>query len=151
MNGIEIPFVGNLTREPEIRFTTGGRAVTSTGVAVSRRYQQNGEWQEQTVFLDLVIWASLGENVAASLSKGTRVVGVGRLDQRSWEDENGNKRSKMEVIVDSIGPDLRWAKADVEKIARDRPNTGDGYEQTAQQHTGQGGGGGSWPNEEEPF
>ena len=100
-----VTLVGNVTRDPEIRFTTGGRGVASFGLAVNRRYQSNGEWQEQTSFFDVVAWGTLGENAAASLSKGTRVVVYGRLEQRSWETENGEKRSKVEVIADELGPE----------------------------------------------
>jgi single-strand DNA-binding protein len=113
-----VTLVGNVTRDPEIRFTTGGRGVASFGLAVNRRYQSNGEWQEQTSFFDIVCWGSLGENAAASLGKGTRIVVVGRLEQRSWETPDGDKRSKVEVVADELGPSLRWAKASVEKIAR---------------------------------
>ena len=113
-----VTLVGNVTRDPELRYTSGGRGVASFGLAVNRRYQSNGEWQEQTSFFDVVAWGTLGENVAASLNKGTRAVVYGRLEQRSWETENGEKRTKIEVIADEIGPSLRWAKAEIEKIAR---------------------------------
>ncbi|WP_116999731.1 single-stranded DNA-binding protein [Desertimonas flava] len=113
-----VTLVGNVTRDPELRYTTGGRGVASFGLAVNRRYQSNGEWQEQTSFFDIVAWGTLGENAAGSLNKGTRVVVVGRLEQRSWDTQEGEKRSKIEVVADEIGPSLRWAKAEVEKIAR---------------------------------
>src|SRR5262245_50232421 len=113
-----VTLVGNVTRDPELRYTSGGRGVASFGLAVNRRYQSNGEWQEQTSFFDVVAWGTLGENAAASLNKGTRAVVYGRLEQRSWETENGEKRTKIEVIADEIGPSLRWAKAEIEKIAR---------------------------------
>ena len=113
-----VTLVGNVTRDPEIRFTTGGRGVASFGLAVNRRYQSNGEWQEQTSFFDVVAWGTLGENAAASLNKGTRVVVYGRLEQRSWETENGEKRSKVEVIADEVGPSLRWATAQIERTER---------------------------------
>ena len=102
-----ITVVGNITRDPELRFTTGGRAVANFGIAVNRRYQVNNEWQEQTSFFDVVAWAQLGENAAASLSKGARVIVNGRLEQRSWETQDGEKRSKVEIIADEIGPSLR--------------------------------------------
>jgi single-strand DNA-binding protein len=144
-----VTLVGNVTRDPEIRFTTGGRGVASFGLAVNRRYQSNGEWQEQTSFFDVVAWGTLGENAAASLGKGTRVVVYGRLEQRPWETENGEKRSKIEVIADELGPSLRWAKAEIEKIARTTEGGG----------SSQGGGsaprsndpGPSYSGEEEPF
>lgn len=120
-----VTLVGNVTRDPELRYTTGGRGVASFGLAVNRRYQSNGEWQEQTSFFDIVAWGTLGENAAGSLNKGTRVVVVGRLEQRSWDTQEGEKRSKIEVIADEIGPSLRWAKAEVEKVVRSG-GSGDG-------------------------
>jgi single-strand DNA-binding protein len=114
--------VGNVTRDPELRYTSGGRGVASFGVAVNRRWQQNGEWQEQTSFLDVVCWGTLGENAAASLHKGARVIVYGRLEQRSWENSEGEKRTKVEIIADSLGPDLRWATAIVEKTSRETRN-----------------------------
>ncbi len=113
-----VTLVGNVTRDPELRYTSGGRGVASFGLAVNRRYQSNGEWQEQTSFFDVVAWGTLGENVAASLNKGARAVVYGRLEQRSWDTQEGEKRTKIEVIADEIGPSLRWAQANVEKTAR---------------------------------
>ena len=72
-----VTLVGNITRDPELRFTQGGRAVASFGIAVNRRYQVNGEWQEQTSFFNVVAWGQLGENAAASLTKGARVIVTG--------------------------------------------------------------------------
>jgi single-strand DNA-binding protein len=113
-----VTVVGNITRDPELRFTTGGRAVASFGIAVNRRYQVNNEWQEQTSFFDVVAWAQLGENAAASLTKGARVIVNGRLEQRSWDTQDGEKRTKIEIIADEIGPSLRWATAQVERTDR---------------------------------
>ncbi len=118
-----VTLVGNVTRDPELRFTSGGRGVASFGLAVNRRYQSNGEWQEQTSFFDVVAWGTLGENVAASLHKGTRALVYGRLEQRSWDTQDGEKRSKIEVVAEEIGPSLRWAQAQVERTAR---TTGEG-------------------------
>jgi single-strand DNA-binding protein len=81
-----ITVVGNLTRDPELRFTNSGKAVASFSVAVSRRYQQNNEWQEVTSFYSVTAWDQLGENAAASLHKGTRVLVSGRLDIREYDD-----------------------------------------------------------------
>ena len=92
-----VTLVGNVTRDPELRYTSGGRGVASFGLAVNRRYQVNGEWQEQTSFFNVVAWGTLGENAAASLHKGTRVVVFGRLEQRSWETQDGEKRTVVEV------------------------------------------------------
>ena len=111
---------GNLTREPEIRYTKEGLATTQLGVAVNRRWQDktSGEWQETTSFFDVACWRDLAENVALSLSKGMRVVVTGRIEQRSWETEDGEHRSKVEIVADEIGPSLRFATADVQRTQR---------------------------------
>jgi len=121
-----ITIVGNLTRDPELRFTQTGRGVASFGIAVNRRYQVNGEWQEQTSFFNVVAWSTLGENAAASLNKGDRIIVFGRLEQRSWETNDGEKRSVVEVIADEIGPSVRWATATVERTTRSSSNSPDG-------------------------
>ncbi len=145
-----ITVVGNLTRDPELRFTTGGRGTANFGIAVSRRYQVNNEWQEQTSFFNIVAWGTLAENAAATLNKGHRVIVTGRLEQRSYDDKEGQKKSIVEIIADEIGPSLRWARAEIEKIARDGGGSGGG-------NAGGGGnsGGGRAPDpvygDEEPF
>src|SRR6516165_7224376 len=115
-----ITIVGNLTRDPEIRYTSGGAAKASFGVAVSRRWQnrQSQEWEEQTRFFNVVCWREMAENVSESLGKGSRVVVTGRLEQRSWETENGEKRSVVEIVADDVGPSLRWASAEVKRNER---------------------------------
>jgi single-strand DNA-binding protein len=114
-----VTIVGNLTREPELRFTNGGRAVASFGVACSRRYQVNGEWQEQTSFFNVVAWGQLGENAAQSLNKGSRIIVSGRLEQRQYEaKDGGGQRSIVEIVADELGPSLRWATAQIERTAR---------------------------------
>ena len=120
-----ITLVGNLTRDPELRYTTGGRGVASFGLAVNRRYQVNNEWQEQTSFFNVVAWGQLGENAAATLTKGSRTIVFGRLEQRSWETQDGEKRSVVEVVADEIGPSLRWATAQVDRNDR-REGAGSG-------------------------
>ena len=89
-------------------------------MAVSRRWQEkgSGEWQEATSFFDVVCWRDLAENVALSLSKGMRVVVTGRIEQRSWESDDGVHRSKVEIVADEIGPSLRFATADVRRTLR---------------------------------
>ncbi|MBC48812.1 MAG: single-stranded DNA-binding protein [Ilumatobacter sp.] len=119
-----VTLTGNLTKDPELRYTTGGRGVASFGLAVNRRYQVNGEWQEQVSFFNVVAWADLGENAAASLHKGNRIVVTGRLEQRSFETREGEKRNVTEVIADDLGPSLRWAQAQVERISRDSADGG---------------------------
>ncbi len=117
-NGVQL--VGNITKDPELRYTTGGRGVASFGLACNRRWKdRNDDWQEQVSFFNVVAWADLGENAAASLQKGNRVIVIGRLEQRSYDDREGNKRNITEVIADSIGPDLRWATCEVTRIERD--------------------------------
>ena len=116
--------VGNLTRDPELRFTPSGQATATFGVAVNRRWQnrQTQEWEEATSFFDVVSWGQLAENTAQSLTRGTRVMVSGRLDQRSWENQEGEKRSKIEITADEIGPTLRWATVSVTKNERRAPD-----------------------------
>lgn len=118
MSDSSVTIAGGLTRDPELRFTPGGQAVTTFSVAVSRRFQQNNEWKEQTSFFEVKCWQQLAENVAASLVKGSRVIVTGRLEQRSWETDEGQKRSAVEIVADEVGPSLRWATAMVEKNER---------------------------------
>lgn len=108
-----ITLVGNLPRDPEIRFTATGRAVASFSIGVGRRFQVNGEWQEQTSWFNITAWGELGENAAATLVKGSRVVVTGRLEQREFTSREGEKRTAIDVIADDIGPSLRWATATV--------------------------------------
>jgi single-strand DNA-binding protein len=116
-NGNTVVLVGNVTRDPEIRFTPNGQPTASFGLAVNRRWQnrQTQEWEEATSFFDVVCWRELAENVSDSLKRGARVIVTGRLEQRSWETQEGEKRSKIEVIADELGPSLRWASAVVTK------------------------------------
>ncbi len=125
-----VTIIGNLTRDPELRFTPSGAAVANFGLAVNRRWrnQQTNEWEEQVSFFDIVCWRELAENVAESLTKGSRVMVSGRLDQRSWETDNGEKRSKVEVVADEIGPSLRWATAQVTRNERRDGGSGGGFD-----------------------
>src|SRR5882762_11116190 len=119
-----VTIVGNVTRDPEIRYTPGGQANSSFGVAVNRRWQnrQTSEWEERVSFFNVVCWREMAENVSESLAKGARVVVTGRLEQRSWETENGEKRSVIEIVADEVGPSLRWATA---SITRNERRSGD--------------------------
>lgn len=119
MSDNAVTVVGNLTRDPELRFTTGGVGITSFGIAVNRRYQTNGEWQEKVSFFNVTAWQTLGENCASSLTKGTRVIITGRLEQREYETSSGEKRNVVEIVADEIGPSLRWARCEVERISRE--------------------------------
>src|SRR6202163_2442502 len=118
--------VGNITRDPELRFTNPGQPTPSSGVAVTRRWQnrQTQEWEEATSFFDVVCWREMAENVSETLTRGSRVIVNGRLEQRSWETQDGDKRSKVEVVADEIGPSLRWATATVTKNERRGPSEG---------------------------
>jgi single-strand DNA-binding protein len=123
-----ITISGNITRDPEMRYTPSGISKVSFGVAVNRswRNQQTQEWEEQTSFFNVVAWRQLAENVSASLTKGSRVVVSGRLEQRSWETESGEKRSIVEVVADDVAPSLRFATAEVHKVERSGPGGGPG-------------------------
>jgi single-strand DNA-binding protein len=119
-----ITVVGNITREPELRFTQGGQAVTTFSMAVNRRWTQNGEQKESVSYFDVKAWGQLGENVASSLTKGARAIVSGRLEQRSYETNNGEKRSAVEIVADEVGPSLRWATASLERNARSGGDAG---------------------------
>ena len=113
---------GNLTADPELRYTQTGRPVASFTIANTPRYpdRASGEWQDgETWFVRCSAWADLGENVAASLSKGSAVVATGRLRARTWETPEGDKRATVEMTVEDVGPSLRRAVAKVTKATRD--------------------------------
>ena len=119
MSNNSVTLVGNLVDDPELRFTPSGVAMAKIRFAVSRRYQdRNQEWQEETSFFGGTCWRDMAENVAESLQKGMRVIVTGRLEQRSWETQEGDKRSIIEVRIDDIGPSVRWATANVTRTPR---------------------------------
>ena len=116
-----ITVVGNLTADPELRFTPSGAAVVNFTVASTPRIydRQSGEWKDgEALFLRCNIWREAAENVAESLTRGARVIVTGRLKQRSFETREGEKRTVVEVEVDEIGPSLRYATAKVNKASR---------------------------------
>ena len=116
-----LTLVGNLTADPEIRFTPSGAAVASFTVASTPRTfdRQAGEWKDgETLFMRCSIWRDAAENVAESLTKGTRVIVQGRLVQRSYTTREGENRTVVEMQVDEIGPSLRYAKAQVTRQPR---------------------------------
>ncbi|MGH8870962.1 MAG: single-stranded DNA-binding protein [Acidimicrobiia bacterium] len=114
-----VTLIGNLVDDPELRFTPSGVAMAKVRLAVNRRWRGNdGEWQEDTSFFTGTVWREQAESAAESLQKGTRVIVTGRLEQRSWETEQGDKRSVVEIQIDEIGPSLRWATASVNKTQR---------------------------------
>ncbi|XVV03791.1 single-stranded DNA-binding protein [Actinosynnema sp. CA-248983] len=116
-----ITVVGNLTADPELRFTQSGAAVASFTVASTPRTfdRQSGEWKDgEALFLRCNVWRQVAENVAESLTRGSRVLVTGRLRQRSFETKEGEKRTVIELEVDEIGPSLRYATAKVNKVSR---------------------------------
>ena len=117
----QVTVVGNLTDDPELKYTPNGAAVANFSVAVSRRVRNETtqQWEDaDTSFFRISCWRSMAENAAESLTRGTRVVVVGRLKQRSWETQEGDKRTVTEIEADEIGPSLRWATAKIEKQSR---------------------------------
>lgn len=159
MSGNSVFLVGNITRDPELRYTPSGQANASFGLAVNRRWQnrQTQEWEEATSFFDIVCWREMAEHASESLSRGSRVMVSGRLEQRSWETQDGDKRSKVEVVADEVGPSLRWATAEVRKTERSGgsfggssggDNSGSG---NSQGNNNQAMANAGWGTDEEPF
>ena len=139
-----VTVVGNVTRDPELRFTPNGAAVTNFSVAWNRKGQND---EDVVSFFDVTCWSGLAENVAESVHKGDRVVVYGRLDQRSWENQEGERRSKVEIVADDVSPSLRWATVE---ITRNEFRGGDGGGSAAP--SGGGGRPASTPQtDEEPF
>ena len=118
---IVITVVGNLTNDPELRFTPSGAAVASFTIASNSRYldKATNEWKDsEPVYMRCSVWRQYAENVAESLTRGTRVIATGRLKQRSYDNRDGQKVTVMEMEVDDVGPALRTATAKVTKVAR---------------------------------
>lgn len=141
-----VTLVGNLTDDPELRFTAQGAAVANFRIAVSKRIRdpQTNEWKDgDTSFFRVNVWRQLAENVAESLTRGTRVIVTGTLKMRQWETQEGEKRSVVEIEATEVGPSLKWATAKVERTSRQA------------QGGGQASGGGDWDAtpvpEEVPF
>jgi single-strand DNA-binding protein len=131
-----ITVVGNLTADPELRFTPSGAAVANFTVASTPRQfdRQSGEWKDgEALFMRCNIWRQAAENVAETLTRGSRVIVSGRLKQRSYETREGEKRTVVELEVEEVGPSLKYATAKVNKVSRG--SGGGGF--------GGGGGGGS--------
>lgn len=155
-NGNNITIVGNCTRDVELRFTANGQAVAQFGIAVNRRWQNRStqEWEEAVSFFDVTAWAQLGENAVESISKGDRVIVTGRLEQESYETREGEKRSKVKIVADDIGPSLRWATA--QTVRNERSDNQGNYDRGANTPgpaaaAAQSAPAQSYPNDEEPF
>ena len=115
-----VTVVGNLVEDPELRFTPSGVALARLRLAVNRRWmdRNTNEWKEEASFFTATCWREMAENVSESLQKGSRVLVNGKLQQRSWETQEGEHRSVIEITIDEIGPSLRWATASVTRTAR---------------------------------
>jgi single-strand DNA-binding protein len=120
-----VTVVGNITRDPELRYTPTGQATCNFGLAVNRVWtdRNTNERKEAVSFFNVVAWREMAENAGESLTKGSRVIVTGRLEQRSWETPDGEKRSVVEIVADEIGPSLRWATA---QVVRNERRAGDG-------------------------
>lgn len=121
-NDVATTITGNLTADPELRYTNTGQAVASFTIAHTPRYRDTatGEWTDgETWFVPCSAWRDLADNVCGSLAKGHAVVATGRLRARSWETDTGDKRTRVEMTVDDIGPSLRRATAKVVKTTRE--------------------------------
>jgi single-strand DNA-binding protein len=141
-----ITVIGNLTDDPELRFTTSGAAVAKFRIASTPRTldRASGEWKDgEPLFLACSVWRQAAENVAESLQRGSRVIVSGRLRQRSYETKDGEKRTVYELEVDEIGPSLRYATAKVQKMSRS--SGGGGFGSSG---GGQSGGGGGYANDD---
>lgn len=146
VSGNQVVLIGNLTDDPELRYTPNGVPVASFTLAINRRTKDpvSGDWKDgETSFLRCNVWRQQAENVAESLNKGARAIVVGRLRTRSWETPEGQKRSVTEIEVDSAGPSLEWATAQVTKSSR-------GEQVPAWVGGGGGGGGANGVVDEEP-
>ncbi|AXA96725.1 single-stranded DNA-binding protein [Microbacterium laevaniformans] len=131
-----ITVVGNLTADPELRYTQNGLPVANFTIASTPRNfdRQANEWKDgEALFLRASVWREFAEHVAGSLTKGSRVIATGRLKQRSYQDREGNNRTAIELEVDEIGPSLRYATAQVTRAASGGGNYGGGQQSRPQQ------------------
>ena len=149
-----ITVVGNLTADPELRFTPSGAAVANFTVASTpRTFDKNSnEWKDgEALFLRCSVWRQAAENVAESLHRGTAVIVQGRLKQRSYETKEGEKRTVYELDVDEVGPSLRWATAKVTKASRGGGGGGGGGYGGGQSFGGGSGSGGAASSNDDPW
>lgn len=160
-----ITVIGNLTADPELRFTPSGSAVANFTIASTPRVfdRQTNDWKEgEALFLRASIWKEAAENVAETLTKGMRVIAQGRLRSRSYDTKEGERRTVMELEIDEIGPSLRFASAKVTRTQRSGGGGAGGFTNSAPQNTPQQGGGWNAPatdpwntggasNDEPPF
>ncbi len=143
----QITLVGNLTADPELRFTPSGAAVANFTVASTpRMFDRNtNEWKDgDAMFINCSVWRQSAENVAESLSKGMRVIVQGRLKSRSYETREGEKRTVFEIEVEEVGPSLRYATAQVTRTTGGGSSSGGGYQQQGGGNQNSGGGNDPW-------
>jgi single-strand DNA-binding protein len=143
-----ISVIGNLTSDPELRYTQNGKAVANGTIASTPRTfdKSKNEWVDgEALFLRFSVWDEFAEHVAASLTKGSRVIAQGRLKQRSYETKDGEKRTSMELEIDEIGPSLRYATAQVTRRSSSNENQRENRGRAAQQQRGQSGQNGATP------
>lgn len=155
-NETTITVIGNLTSDPELRFTPSGSAVANFTIASTpRTYDKNSnEWKDgETLFLRSAVWREAAENVAESLTKGTKVIASGRLKSRSYETKEGEKRTVMELEVDEIGPSLQNAIAVVKRTQRNGNSGGQQSQPWGGKQPATAGAGtwGNGPDTEVPF
>lgn len=149
-----ITVIGNLTNDPELRFTPSGSAVANFTIASTPRTfdRQSNEWKDgETLFLRAAVWREAAENVAESLTKGMRVIVSGRLKSRSYETKEGEKRTVIELEVDEIGPSLRYANAKVNRTQRSGSGGGFGGGQASQPAQRDNTGGNGYSQADDPW
>jgi single-strand DNA-binding protein len=163
--GNNVELTGNITSDIDLRITRGGTSVAKFGLAWNRRWQQDGEWQEEPHFFDITVFGEQADNVAESFAKGSRVIVIGRLDQNRWEDkESGQNRSKVAVVADEVAGSAKFATLEMTKThntGRDQPRGGrpaersggarGGAERARDDYGDSGRGGARYIDNEEPF
>lgn len=113
-----VVIAGNVTRDPEVKFTKSGVALAKFGLAWNNRRKVGDEWEDDPKFFDVTCWAELAEHVGDTVEKGQRVIVTGLLDQQTWETDEGDKRSKVEIKAEDVAPSLKWATAEVTKAGK---------------------------------
>jgi single-strand DNA-binding protein len=119
MSDNSVTLIGNLTQEPTLRFSDSGNAVVSVGLAVNRRYQAGGQWQESTSYYTVTVFGKIAEDLAASATKGTRVIVIGHIETGEFTDKEGVNRKTFKIIASEIGASFRFATATIDRVARD--------------------------------
>ena len=134
-----VTIVGNLTADPEVRVTDSGATLAEIRIAQNKRKRNSdGSWEEgEPMYFQGTVWNDMAENASSSLQKGMRVIVVGRLNYRSWETQEGQNRSVVDIAIDEIAPSLRWARANIERTSggstggSDTPKARDDFEENA--------------------